>query len=67
MQTEEDFTQTNRDVKRAEQMRYDTTLKELFHSPPQRLLQMLVGGEAKELLSVEYPAVSMRRPDLVVG
>src|SRR5690349_902464 len=47
-------------------MRYDATLKELFQSPPQRLLQLLSGGQAQELLTVEYPAVRVRRPDLLV-
>lgn len=47
-------------------MRYDTTLKTLFQAPPQQLLHLLVGGEAREMLTVEYPSVRMRRPDLVV-
>ena len=47
-------------------MRYDTTLKTLFQAPPQQLLRMLVGGQAREMLTVEYPTVRMRRPDLVV-
>jgi predicted transposase YdaD len=47
-------------------MKYDTTLKEIFQRPPQRLLQMLIGGEAVEMLTVEFPAVRMRRADLVV-
>ena len=46
--------------------RYDTTLKTLFQAPPQQLLRLLVGGQAREMLTVEYPAVRMRRPDLVV-
>ncbi len=46
-------------------MQYDATLKELLHSPPQRLLFLLTGQEATELLTVEYPTVQMRRPDLV--
>ncbi len=46
-------------------MRYDTTLKELFQTPPLRLLALLAGAPAVELLTVEYPAVKMRRPDLV--
>jgi predicted transposase YdaD len=47
-------------------MKFDTTLKEIFQRPPQRLLQMLIGGEAVEMLTIEFPAVSMRRADLVV-
>ena len=47
-------------------MKYDVTLKELLHAPPPRLLQLLVGQEAVEMLTVEFPAVRMRRPDLVV-
>ncbi|MGE3541256.1 MAG: DUF4351 domain-containing protein [Candidatus Tectimicrobiota bacterium] len=47
-------------------MRYDTTLKTLFHAPPQQLLRLLVGGQAREMLTVEYPTVRIRRPDLVV-
>ena len=46
--------------------RYDTTLKTLFQAPPQQLLRLLVGGQAREILTVEYPTVRMRRPDLVV-
>ena len=46
--------------------RYDTTLKTLFQAPPQQLLRLLVGGQACEMLTVEYPTVRMRRPDLVV-
>ena len=47
-------------------MRYDTTLKTLFQAPPQQLLRLLVGGQAQEMLTIEYPTVRMRRPDLVV-
>jgi predicted transposase YdaD len=47
-------------------MRYDTTLKTLFQSPPPQLLRLLIGGQAREMLTVEYPTVQMRRPDLVV-
>ena len=47
-------------------MKYDATLKELFQSPPQRLLELLSGGQAQDLLTVEYPSVQMRRPDLLV-
>lgn len=46
-------------------MRYDTTLKELFQTPPLRLLALLTGAQPIELLTVEYPAVKLRRPDLV--
>ncbi|MBF0370172.1 MAG: DUF4351 domain-containing protein [Magnetococcales bacterium] len=46
-------------------MRFDTTLKEIFQTPPQRLLTILVGQEATELLTVEYPSVKKRLPDLV--
>ncbi len=46
--------------------RYDTTLKTLFQAPPQQLLRLLVGGQAREMLTVEYPTGRMRRPDLVV-
>jgi hypothetical protein len=46
-------------------MRYDTTLKELFQTPPLRLLSLLAQAPVVELLTVEYPAVKMRRPDLV--
>lgn len=48
-----------------EQVRYDTTLKELFQAPPIRLLELIAGAQPIELLTVEYPAVKMRRPDLV--
>ncbi|MBF0602711.1 MAG: hypothetical protein HQL07_03340 [Nitrospirae bacterium] len=32
---------------------YDTTIKDLFEKPPQRLLQILIGLNAVKLLSVE--------------
>lgn len=35
-------------------------------APPQQLLYLLVGGQAQALLTVEYPSVRLRRPDLVV-
>ncbi|MGN7613821.1 DUF4351 domain-containing protein [Magnetococcales bacterium HHB-1] len=47
-------------------MKYDTTLKQIFQTPPQRLLQLLIGEEAAELLTVEFPSVKKRFPDLVV-
>ena len=47
-------------------MRYDTTLKELFQTLPQKLLMLLVGLEAVELLTVEFPSVKKRLPDLLV-
>ena len=40
-------------------MRY-VTIKELFQSLPQRLLMLLVGLEATELLTVEFPSVKKR-------
>ncbi len=46
-------------------MKFDTTLKELFQQPPRRLLELLIGAQPVELLTVEFPAVRMRRPDLV--
>ncbi|MEO5332674.1 MAG: DUF4351 domain-containing protein [Magnetococcus sp. YQC-5] len=47
-------------------MRYDTTIKVLFKALPQVLLKLLAGQEATELLTVEYPSVKKRVPDLVV-
>lgn len=47
-------------------MPYDTTLKTLFQIPPQQLVRLLVGGQVQQQLTVEYPTVQMRRPDLVV-
>lgn len=47
-------------------MRYDTTLKEICQTLPQILLQLLVGQEAVELLTIEFPSVKKRLPDLVV-
>ncbi|MBF0145096.1 MAG: hypothetical protein HQL84_12360, partial [Magnetococcales bacterium] len=44
---------------------YDTTLKDLFAAPPQRLLQLLIGRPAKELLPVEFSSTQKRHPDLV--
>lgn len=46
-------------------MRYDVTLKTIFQSPPIKLLEMLTGATPEEFLTVEYPSVKMRRPDLV--
>ena len=47
-------------------MRYDTTLREILQALPQILLRLLVGQEGEELLTVEFPAVKKRLPDLVV-
>ena len=47
-------------------MRYDTTLKEIFQALPQTLLRLLVGQEGTELLTVEFPSIKKRIPDLVV-
>ncbi|MBI4850469.1 MAG: hypothetical protein HY819_01450 [Acidobacteria bacterium] len=49
-------------------MKYDTTLKELFQNLPEKLLELLIGKEAKiaELLPVEFPAVSAKRADLIL-
>ena len=47
-------------------MRYDTTLKEICQALPQRLLKLLAGQEATGLLTVEFPSVKKRLPDLVV-
>ncbi len=44
---------------------YDTTLKDLFEKPPQRLLQILIGREAVTLLPVEFASTQKRIPDLV--
>ncbi|MBF0625817.1 MAG: hypothetical protein HQL82_13540, partial [Magnetococcales bacterium] len=46
-------------------MKYDITLKSLLQSLPQRLLMLLTGQEASELLPVEFPSVKSRLPDLV--
>lgn len=46
-------------------MRYDITLKELFHELPPDLLRQLVGQEVAELLNVEFPTAQMRKPDFV--
>lgn len=43
-------------------MRDDITLKTLFQSPPPQL-HVLMGGQARERLTVEYPTVQRRRPD----
>ncbi|MBF0263508.1 MAG: hypothetical protein HQL97_16915 [Magnetococcales bacterium] len=47
-------------------MRYDTTLKDLFHGLPQTLFKLLVGQEARERLPCEFASVKKRVPDLVV-
>ncbi|MEO5339855.1 MAG: hypothetical protein H7837_04960, partial [Magnetococcus sp. MYC-9] len=44
---------------------YDTTLKDLFEQPPQRLLQVLLGRQAVATLSVEFASTQKRVPDLV--
>ncbi|MEO5363902.1 MAG: DUF4351 domain-containing protein [Magnetococcus sp. DMHC-8] len=44
---------------------YDTTLKDLFAQPPQRLLQMLIGRQAIQLLPVEFASTQKRFPDLL--
>jgi predicted transposase YdaD len=45
---------------------YDLTLKALFHGLPVRLLEILTGGRAEEVLNVEFPSVRKRQPDLVL-
>ncbi|MBF0400897.1 MAG: hypothetical protein HQL90_09045, partial [Magnetococcales bacterium] len=44
---------------------YDTTFKDLFKNPPQRLLQLLVGQQAVAILPVEFASTQKRVPDLV--
>ena len=48
-------------------MSYDLTLKTLFANAPERLIESLLGSPLAiaELLTVEYPAVRVRRADLV--
>lgn len=46
-------------------MHYDTTLKELLRTPPLRLASLIAGAQPVEFLTVDYPSVKMRRPDLV--
>ncbi|MBF0436750.1 MAG: DUF4351 domain-containing protein [Magnetococcales bacterium] len=53
------------DQKEKNRSQYDTTLKDLFEKPPQRLLQILIGREAVELLTVEFTSTQKRLPDLV--
>jgi predicted transposase YdaD len=45
---------------------YDLTLKALFHGLPVRLLELLTGHRAEEILTVEFPSVTKRQPDLVL-
>lgn len=49
-------------------MKYDTTLKELFHSLPKKFLELVIGKETSpiKLLPVEFPAVQARRADLIM-
>ena len=47
-------------------MQYDATLKELFLNTPQRLVELLTGSRATEVLTPEYSSVQVRRPDLVL-
>ena len=44
---------------------YDTTFKDLFKHPPQRLLHVLTGQQAVAMLSVEFASTQKRVPDLV--
>ncbi|HIJ82783.1 MAG: DUF4351 protein [Magnetococcales bacterium] len=53
------------DQKEKNRSQYDTTLKDLFEQPPQRLLQILIGREAVELLPVEFASTQKRLPDLL--
>ena len=46
-------------------MQYDATLKDLFHHAPQRLVELLTGSRASEILTPEFSSVRVRRPDLV--
>ncbi|MEO5335036.1 MAG: hypothetical protein H7839_23730 [Magnetococcus sp. YQC-5] len=55
----------NKHQKEKNRSQYDTTLKDLFEQPPQRLLQILVGRQAIELLRVEFASTQKRLPDLV--
>ncbi|MBF0165817.1 MAG: hypothetical protein HQM01_15145 [Magnetococcales bacterium] len=48
------------DQKDKNRSQYDTTLKDLFEKPPQRLLQILIGREAVELLPVEFASTQKR-------
>ncbi|MBF0426773.1 MAG: hypothetical protein HQL66_13240 [Magnetococcales bacterium] len=45
-------------------MHYDATLKNIFQTLPQRLLLLLAGQEATDLLPVEFSSVKRRQPDL---
>jgi hypothetical protein len=47
-------------------MKFDITLKALLQKAPRQLLQILVNSQPQEVLTVEYPSVKDRRPDLVV-
>lgn len=44
-------------------MRYDNTIKDLFKTMPQHLLQQLVGKQGVALLPVEFPSTMKRIPD----
>ena len=46
-------------------MRFDVTIKELLQAPSPRLVKMLTGAEPVELLTVEFPSVQLRKPDLL--
>jgi predicted transposase YdaD len=46
-------------------MHYDTTLKELLRTPPIKLIALLTGAPPAELLTIEFPAVKMRKTDLI--
>lgn len=54
------------DQKEKNRSQYDTTLKDLFEKPPQRLLQILIGREAVVLLTMEFASTQKRLPDMVL-
>jgi predicted transposase YdaD len=44
--------------------RFDTTLKELFQTLPSRLIELVLGAQPVEAVTIELPSVKQRRADL---
>ncbi|MBF0137826.1 MAG: hypothetical protein HQL65_16470, partial [Magnetococcales bacterium] len=51
--------------KKDNRSQYDTTIKDLLEHFPQRLLQILIGQQAVQLLPVEFASTQKRIPDLI--
>jgi hypothetical protein len=43
---------------------YDATLKKLLQTQPSRLLELVMGAQPVELVTIELPSVKQRRADI---